>query len=397
MKNLYLLILLLAFSSCLSVPKLLDKGRFDRAYELAYKHCTRGRAPSEKQLDHFIEAYAAIQASDQARVSSLQREPGTEKWASLYEVYDNLYGRSLDILKVSPKDAHFDRYPDLAPAHLEQLLEEARIKAGNHYLALAEDLLPAARALEKPAARKAYQLHKRIAYFLPERNAQFAALRDSLIDIGTLRILLYAPEGEFAGEFHRVLQGLEPFKRDWTEIRSWQNGQRIDLEAELVFSDYSDSGPQQSCSTTEYAEEVLDYVEKKKVEERINDSTIVTKIVEIEHYKTVYATVTECDQSRAVRAIAYLDVYLPGRSAPVWQAELSSIDRWSNSFSSGTGDHRALPAFANSGSCSVAPSLDWMLVRAVANLPSAAQYKLKKRYAPKVSASRRKQRAVSLR
>ncbi|MFT4749814.1 MAG: hypothetical protein ACI819_000239 [Neolewinella sp.] len=76
MKHLYLLTLILTFTSCLTVPELLDKGCFGEAYELAYKHCTCGRAPSGKQLDGFIDVYVAIQASDQSHASAFLREPG---------------------------------------------------------------------------------------------------------------------------------------------------------------------------------------------------------------------------------------------------------------------------------------------------------------------------------
>lgn len=390
MKHLYLLTLLLTFSGCQTVPELLDKGRYREAYKLAYKHCTRGRAqaPSAKHLDRFVAAYAAVQALEQDRARTLLQQPGTEKWASLYEIYDDLYGRSLDLLKVSSADARFDRYPDLAPARLEQQREGARLNAGDHYLTLVAELLPAVRGLEKPAAREAHKLHERIAYFLPERDPEFAPLRDSLVDIGTLRILLYAPEGEFAAELHRTLFGVKPIGQNWTEILCRQDGRRIDLEAELTFVDYSDSGPSESCSTTEYEEEVLDYIEKKKKEVRINDSTVVTKIVEVKHYKNVYASVTRCTQSRNVWAYGYLDVYLPGLTKPEWSKKLSTADQWSNSFSTGSGDHRALPAFANSGIRMGAPSLERMLVRAVRSLPLTAQHELKRRY----SSGKRKQR-----
>ena len=368
---------------------MLDKGRFSEAYELAYKHCTRGRAPSEKQLDRFVAAYAAIQASDEARASSLQRAPGTEKWASLYETYDDLYNRSVDILNILPSAARFDRYPDLAPAHLEQLRENARKKAGSHYLVLVGELLQAVRALEKPAAREAHSLHKRIAYFLPERNAEFAALRDSFVDIGTLRILLYTPGGEFASELQDVLPLLKPIRSDWTEILSRQNGKRIDLEAELVFDYSSDSGEDERCSTTEHDKEILDYIEKKEVEVRINDTTVVIQTVEIKHYKKVYASVTECKQTRSVCAYGRLDVYLPGLDDPEWRTPVSGTNSWSNKYSYGSGDARALPSFSNSGRARSSPSHSYMLSNAVTKLPSAALWQLKKRYAPKAKKSRK--------
>ena len=337
-----------------------------------------------------MNAYAAVPARDQARVEDFRQISGTEKWPKLYEVYAALYDRSEDILAIAPAAAHFERYPGLAPAYLEQQREEARKKAGDHYLALAVPLLPAARAGEKPAAREAFYFHERISYFLPERDPEFEALRDSLYDIGTLRILLYTPGGEFARELDGATHRLKPYERNWTIILPFETNQRIDLEAELVFSHYDDRGVDESCSTREYEQEVLDRIEKKKVKERINDSTVVEKIVEIKHYKKVYASVTECKQSAAVYGYGRLDVFRPEFDRPEWRVELSACETWSNTYRFGSGDARALPAFANSGSPHSPPSLGYMLSRAVVRMPGQARRHLIKRYAPKLRGDRRR-------
>jgi hypothetical protein len=395
MKYLYLITLLcFTMFSCTSVPRLLEKGDYGKAYAKAYRACTRVPAHRRKlkHIDNFVSAYAAIQAKDQARAKNFQRLTGTGKWPKLYEVYADLYDRSEDILYIAPAAARFERYPGLAPAYLEQRREEARKKAGDHYLTLTEILLPAARTGEKPAAREAFRFHERIGYFLPERDTEFAPLRDSLRDIGTLRVLLYAPGGDFARELDDATHRLNPFERNWTTILPYETGQRIDLEAELTFSHYDDRGVSENCSTREYEEEVLDRIEKKKIKERINDSTVVEKIIEIKHYKKVYAQVTECDQNAAVYAYGHLNVFRPEAGQPEWRTELSAWETWSNSYRFGSGDSRALPAFANSGSPQSPPRLGYMLGRAVRRMPNQARGHLIKRYAPKL---REKQRSVT--
>ncbi|MFK8163763.1 MAG: hypothetical protein AB8H12_15060 [Lewinella sp.] len=130
MKNLYLLTLLLCFlfAGCASVPKLLEKGKFEKAYVKARKHCTRGRAPKIKRLEQFLDAYAAVQAHDHARTTEIRRRSGTEKWAPLYELYADLYDRSLDLEEIAPTAAELDRHPELLPSTLEAQREEARRK-----------------------------------------------------------------------------------------------------------------------------------------------------------------------------------------------------------------------------------------------------------------------------
>jgi len=382
MKHLYLIALSLVFllPSCASVPRLLENGRFEKAYAVALQRCTRGRAPTIKQADQYLDAYAAVQARDFAIARETTRKPGTAKYESLYHRYADLHRRSLDILDVAPAAARFDRYPELAPASLEAQRENARRKAGAHYLTRIAPLLPDARRGNKLNARKAWLLHQKVAFFLPERDAEFTPLRDSLFDTGTLRILLYVPDGEFARELDDVTARLKPYHKNWTEVIVNDYGARIDLEAELTYDNYSGGNFSENCSTSDYSEEVLDYIEKKKVKERINDSTVVEKIVEIKHYKKVYAEVTRCDQSVSVSAYGNLNVYRPGGRAAEWRTRVYGGDSWSNSYSYGSGDRRALPAFANSGRPGNPPPLGVMLARAVCGMPYGARRALVKRY-----------------
>jgi hypothetical protein len=391
MKNLHLLPLLLCFifAGCASVPKLLEKGKFEKAYIKARKHCThpnsyRG-APKIKHLEQFLDAYAAVQARDHARTTEIRRRSGSEKWASLYELYADLYERSLDLVTIAPGTAELERHPELLPATLEAQREEARKKAGDHYLALIDPLLPPALAGEKPAAREAWSLHQEVAYFLPERNPEFRALRADLLDIGTLRILLYAGRGEFDHELTQGLGHFKRFDRAWTTILTRETGERIDLEAEVVFTQYSENLPTETCSTTQYEKEVLDWVERKKVKERINDSTVVEKIVVIEHFKTVYASVTECDQEAGACAFGEVRTYLPGNEQPEWVKPLSSWETWSNTYRYSEGDARALPAFPNDGAFQYPPSLHQLLSRAVAGFPYLAHNQLIREYTPRKS------------
>lgn len=384
MKNLYLLPLLcLLLASCSSVPRLLEKGKFEKAYAKARKHCTRGRAPKIKHLEQFLDAYAAVQARDHAHSMEMRSKPGSEKWGPLYELYAKLYERSIDLVRIAPGAGELNRHPELLPATLEGQREEARKKAGAHYLALIDPLLRPAQAGEKPAAREAWNLHQRVAYFLPERNQEFELLRDELLDIGTFRILLYAEAGEFASELNRQLLRFDRFEREWTSILTRETGERIDQEAAIFFTRYHENPPSESCSVTNYQQEVLDRIEKRKVEERINDSTVVEKIVEIKHYKTVYAAVTECRQEASVNAYGELRTYLPGQQQPEWIGTLSSRESWSNTYSFGEGDARALPLCPNSGAFQYPPSRAQLLSAAVAGFPYSARSQLIKRYAPR--------------
>ncbi|MEL7162806.1 MAG: hypothetical protein AAFN92_18760, partial [Bacteroidota bacterium] len=288
----FLLLCLLVPAGCANVPKLLDKGHYERAYEVALRRCTRGRGPlKQKRVDEFFAAYEAVQLADFTHSKSLRRRNDGEKWAELYHVYRDLYARSLDLADLFPADVNFTGNAALLPANLEARREEARRQAGNYVLEKAAPLLPAAREGYKPAARTAYHHYAEALGYLPERREKLLPVQDSLADLGTLRILLYAPDQTEAPRLRERLRRHDPLYCYWTAIHTRDPGTRIDLEAEVVYQDYTDSGLQESSSCRTYSEKVLDHIEKKKVKVKVNDTTEVEKIIEIKHYKTVHATV----------------------------------------------------------------------------------------------------------
>lgn len=214
MKYLYpiSLLFLLCFAGCASVPELLNQGKFEEAYAKARKHCTRGRAPNLKKINQFLDAYAAVQASDHQRAKDVAARSGSQKWAELYEIYDDLHGRSIDLLKIAPRAIDLKKYPHL---------------------------------------------------------------------------------------------------------------------------------------------------------------------------------LTECEQTAGMTAYGEVRVYQWGSERMEWSAEIQSWTSWSNEYRVGSGDSRALPAFANSGMASFPPSPQSMLVEALDYLPVRAITALTKRYAPKVPEQRK--------
>lgn len=135
-----------------------------------------------------------------------------------------------------------------------------------------------------------------------------------------LRLWLYPIAGaDFDRELTDATRRLPVANRDWTEVTTTPTrNQRIDLEAELTYLSYSSSGLQSTGSTESYSKEILDWIEKKK-KVKGNDTTLVDKIIELKHYKTIYAEVTTHAESIEVRALGKAVVYLPGGEEPLWE------------------------------------------------------------------------------
>ena len=374
----------------MSVPKLLEKGKYDRAYAVALKHCTRGSAQRpyskarQKALTQFEDAYAAVQSRDYASALELRQTTDDRRWIPLYTLYQNLYSRSLDLLDYLPDTRELERHPGLRPAVLEAQREEARRKAGAYFLAQARPSLPAAFAGKKPAARVAFEHYNNALKYLPERAIALEDTIRQLRELGTLRILLTPhPDTDYFTRLAESTQSLNETNRGWTQIVMTDNGRRVDLLAEIDYLRHGVDGPYSSSSCDVYEKEVLDYVEKIKKKVKVNDTTYVTKIEEIKHFKTITATVTTYEQTMSVNATALLSVYLPNGQRADWQQEIYAEESWSNEYSKCSGDRRALPAFACSGSYCFPPSRRNLLNQALSALPWQARSLLIRRYSPK--------------
>ncbi|MEO0731382.1 MAG: hypothetical protein AAFZ52_01000 [Bacteroidota bacterium] len=373
------------------MSKLLEKGQLDRAYALALRRCTRGRAPvKQKRVDEFFAAYAAVQRDDFAYTQSLRSTSGGEKWAELYRLYTDLHLRSIDLANLFPEAVDFTGNPDLLPANLEVRREEARREAGAYVLGKAAALLPAARAGYKPAARTAYHHYTDALVYLPERRDELLATQDSLADLGTLRILLYAPDQPEADLLRERLLLYKPLYRYWTALHVRDPGTRLDLEAEVVYETYKDRGYRESNSCRTYTEKVLDHVEKKKVKVKVNDTTEVEKIIEIKHYVEVSATVTTYKQQRSISVLGFVAAYPPGEDTPVWRDAVGAGNTWRNTYQECRGDARALPACSCSGFRRAVPSAESLLPSAICGLADRARAELIDQYAPRLRRDERR-------
>ena len=362
------------------VPKLLEQNRYEEAYSVAAKRLaslvdTKRKKRSkrrQRQINEYQSAYFKVQNAALLRTSGILENHEGDRWPELHKIYQILLQRSIRMIRLEPDTLAAGGHVDLLPATLEAKLEDARRSAGSYYLYLLSARLPAARQGDKVAARIAFG-HLQLALdYLPGREAALTPLQDSLTDIGTLRIYLSAANSEHAEVINARLQQQDTWVQEWVEIHTTLPRERIDLEAELIFKDYDVSGPNQAVTSSCYSEEVLDHIEKKKRKVRVDDSTEVTKSIEVEHYKTVTATVTTTRQEKDLHAYGNLTVYPTNKNTVIWQDEIMGRERWSNDYEDCSGDRRALPSFSCSGVWCSPPRDETMLEDALEALADRA-------------------------
>ncbi len=370
------------------VPKLLEQNRYEQAYSVAAKRLanavdTTGKKRSrrrQRQIDEYQSAYFIVQKAELLRANDILANHEGDRWPELHKLYRKLLQRSIRLTSLRSDTLAAGGHADLLPATLEAKVEEARRSAGSYYLYLLSARLPAARRGDKAAARVAYGHLQHALDYLPGREAALTPLQDSLTDIGTLRIYLSAANSEYAKVINARLQQQDTWVQDWVEIHTALPLERIDLEAELIFNDYDVTGPRQTVTSNCYSEEILDHIEKRKIKVRVDDSTEVTKTVEVKHYKTITATVTTTSQQKDLRAYGNLSVYPTNKNTAIWLDEVISQERWSNDYEDCSGDRRALPAFSCSGIWRSPPRDETMLEDALEDLADRAYYRMISEY-----------------
>ena len=372
LRYLTLLWLAAATTGCASVPKLLEQGRPTDAYHLALKRVRSGPARPE-ELEELYLAFDALQAADYHRLALVERRTDAARWPILHGLLQELYGRAQALNPYLPVGAPTNYRGGLTVTQLGTRLEEARVQAGEYYRQMARGSLPYARAGDKLAARTAHHHAGRALGYLPEAGSELRALRAELRELGIVHVALQFTVPDILLEevlddaLARYSGELDDHR--WTKLYLAPPDERTDVVATLHLQDWYEDGPTESSSTTVHTAEVLDYIEEQEYEERINDSTVVTKVRQIEHYVTVRATVTEVRQTYAVHLNAELVLDLPrSTSFPIDIYQLRGDRHWTNDYSFGAGDERALPIFDDSGGAQWPPDRRELLRGAVREL-----------------------------
>ena len=375
LRCLTLLYIVAATAGCASVPQLLEQGHYADAFELALQRVRDGQTKPQ-ELEELYLAFDAVQSADYQRLSRAEARSDAARWPLVHELLRELYTRARALAPYLPLEAPTNYRGGLTVDQLGQRLEEARLQAGDYYRQLARGALPYARAGDHLAARTAHHDAGRALDYLPEATAELRPLRAELRESGTVHVALQftTPDRLLEEVLDDVLThyGNRLGVHHWTQLQLTPADPRTDVIATLHFTDWYEEGPTESASISVHTKEVLDYIEEQEYEERINDSTVVTRIRRIEHYRTVTATVTEVRQAYGVYLHGELSLALPrGTSPPFQYDQLRSDRQWTNDYSFGEGDDRAMPPFADSGIARWPPDRRELLRSAVHELLDA--------------------------
>ncbi|MGB3800595.1 MAG: hypothetical protein WA952_12345 [Lewinella sp.] len=355
----------------------------EREFRITLRQVENRENPSRRMVDRLLADFDAVQAVDFARARALDTLSREGDWPELYILYSDMHDRLAAIAAYLPLGAPTNYRGGYALEVLASRRETARLGAGDYYLELADAAIDAARSGSKPAARDAYHYLERSLDYVPEGRPEVGPLLAEMADRGTVRVRLSVTgDQQLASLAQDIAYHWKPIREDWYTVDFYDHGQVVDYEAAVQVTDYRTDGPSESTSSTTYSEEVLNYVEKKEYEVRINDSTVVIKVKEIEHFKTITATVTEVRQEFHVTAYGELSVFPSQKGVRVPPLRVYGREEWENEYEVCSGDPDALPPFTCSGFSRSPPNTAYLLEDAMEDLLLVSLRELRFRYAP---------------
>lgn len=303
-RTLYLLALLVAFSSCRSVNKMIENGDYESAIYTAQKRLKGDKKKSTKNVKYLEEAYAKILKRDLQRIQFLTDENKPENFDRIYRIYEDIQNRQNALEPLLPLVSKSGYYAEFNFIKVNEVMGKTAKRAAEYHYDFGKELLGNARKGHKFSARKAFdELAATKRYF--DHYKDVDELLGEALHLGKTRVLVTTinrsnmaiPVG-FEDEILNIQ--VKALNDQWTEyFASAPSNLKIDVKAEVQLKNF-DIGPER--------EFVREFVESKEIEdgfEYFYDSNgnvakdTLGNDIKKQKYKTIFATITEIKREKA--------------------------------------------------------------------------------------------------
>ncbi|MCR9100489.1 MAG: hypothetical protein NXI25_11090 [bacterium] len=185
-----IVILIVSLSSCVSPEKLVERGNYEAAIEVAARRLAGKKNKKTKFVLALEEAFQKANQRDLSAADRLKRQNRPENWARIHEHYLSIRKRQEAVAPLLPLVSKEGIKANFRFVKVDELEMESREKAAAFHYAEAERLLRDARQGEdRLAARRAYAELDRIRqYFSRYRDVE--QLQEEALYLGTTHILV---------------------------------------------------------------------------------------------------------------------------------------------------------------------------------------------------------------
>lgn len=147
---------LLLFSSCKNIEKMVDKGDYDQAIRLAVDNLEGKKNKKTKYVKALEKAYRRVNEQDMAKIRSYELSNKDSKYDRIYDTYNKLQARQETIYRLDPLVSKDGYVAEFKRVDYIGLKAEVADKAAEYHYAEAKRLLDIASISNKYAARDAY-------------------------------------------------------------------------------------------------------------------------------------------------------------------------------------------------------------------------------------------------
>lgn len=343
---LFLVFLVLAFSSCVSIEQLVERGDYEESIRLAQKKLTGQQKKNPKYVQALETAFNKATFADMERARRIA-ESGNPDWANVRSIYQKIQRRQDALTPLLPLTDKNGYQAEFRFARVDGLITEAGEKAAAQIYAEGLGLMEAARAGDKAAGRAAYGAFERVAnYRANYRDAD--VLANEARELGKVFVKVEMENrsgGYLPRNFEREL--LRPGGRNLDD--NWRfydfapvPGRNYDYSARILIDDIRVS-PERVNERT--------YIEEKEIQDGTeyvldangnvakdtlgNDITRPRQVV-------VRADVVEILQTKTVIVTGSLELYDLRTRRVVDREQLTAETNFENYASTFRGDRRAL-------------------------------------------------------
>lgn len=337
----------LFLTSCTSIEKLVEKGEYDRALEVAVKKLQGKKNKKTKHVRGLEDAFKKLNERDLAAASRLIDQDRSENWGDLFTIYSRIEARQEVIEPLLPlrsKDGYKAKFKFVRTA---KLIDEAANYAAEHDYNKATKLLERGKKGDKDAAQHAYYLLNGIDIYVRNYKNTYD-LMDEAEYFGQTRVEVImknvAPVILPAGFEREVLSiNTRDLNDKWTKYYlGGSKNEEMDLQAILVIKNL-DVSPEREIVTIHNNERQI----KDGFEYVLDDKGNVKKDtsgndIKVDRFISVRASVTEVNRTKSAiitGQVHFRDLHTGERFKTEHVNVVANFEDISCSF---TGDKRAI-------------------------------------------------------
>lgn len=309
-----LLALAVMMTSCASIQKLIDQGRYDDAFELAVRKVAGKKNKKPKYVAGLETAFERLTQRDMKAIENLKKDDRPSNWVKINNIHERIARRQSIVEPILPLYDKNGYKATFSFVRVDDMMQESREKAAAYYYAIGQKSLVEAEAGDKRAARRAYEeLNKTKKYFKPYRDRQ--ALMQRAHELGTAHIVF-----EMKNNAHAYLPAhfeQEILRISTNDMNSFWNQFHLNKEEGKAY-DYKVVMNIRNIDVSPERMDAREYVDRKEVRDGyeyvLDENGNVAKDslgndIKVERYKIIEAFVLETTQHKAAIVGGYLEYF----------------------------------------------------------------------------------------